>query len=245
MGAVREFKFIVGPETATLPTAGTPSLDTDLVTKLFGDTTYARRASWLESVQTVAAAKAITAAIRVDNQSLYIDDLAAYFTFDAASSDADDGTTILQPDAGTGRWIRRADRAAASGVSSFDKIVGSAADVTAGDATDSTIIAAIAAAVAGNSIFVLDSYVATENPSVDKQLHILGQGRGSKITGTLTVTSDGDDSLIEKLGISGKITLNSGSEGVIIDKMWSDLTVIGDAIEDNGAGNFIGTIILE
>jgi len=36
----RQFNFVSGVETAVLPTAGTPTVDTDLVTKAYGDANY-------------------------------------------------------------------------------------------------------------------------------------------------------------------------------------------------------------
>lgn len=41
MGGVREFIFVVGPETDTQPTAGTPTQSTDLTTKTFVESNFA------------------------------------------------------------------------------------------------------------------------------------------------------------------------------------------------------------
>lgn len=41
MGNTREYNFITGPETATLPTPGTPSADGDTISKGYGDANYA------------------------------------------------------------------------------------------------------------------------------------------------------------------------------------------------------------
>jgi len=40
--ATREYDFIVGPETDTLPTVGTPSLSADIMTLGFADTRYSK-----------------------------------------------------------------------------------------------------------------------------------------------------------------------------------------------------------
>jgi len=122
MGAIRQFDFVSGPETATLPSAGTPTLADDLITLGFADGRYAALSSWFDSQQTIAAVKAISVADRSNNQTLYLDDLSAYFAFDSASGAANDDVDVLEPDTGTGRWIRRADVTVPGGAGN-DKII--------------------------------------------------------------------------------------------------------------------------
>lgn len=103
MPATREYQFISGPETSTLPTAGTPSNDADTITKGYADDKYVQGG---DPVADVTALKAIAAADRTDNDVLFVDSLNTLFYFDSGSSATGDDLTVIAPDAGTGRWLR-------------------------------------------------------------------------------------------------------------------------------------------
>lgn len=95
----------------------------------------------------------------------------------------------------------------------WDFVVGSAGQVTSGAATHDTIAAAITAATAGDSIFILKGTHAG-GITVSKQLHIYGAGRGSIINGTVTFNSASDYSTINWVKIADTVTLNAGADGI-------------------------------
>jgi hypothetical protein len=104
----REYTFLTGIETSTAPTGGTPSASGDIITKGYADTTYALRRDWGYPVASYAALTAITTSgdnQRYDNQIRLVADQNEIWVFDAASSATPDGSTILAPDSGTGRWL--------------------------------------------------------------------------------------------------------------------------------------------
>lgn len=96
--ATREYQFIVGPETPSLPAVTDPSTDNDLLTKGYCDKTYTR------GVDAVATLKAVDT--RTDNQTVWVDALQAFFYFDSASSATGDDVQVITPTSGTGRWVR-------------------------------------------------------------------------------------------------------------------------------------------
>lgn len=106
MAQDREFKFVVGVETSTLPSATTPTVDDDLVTKGYADGQYAELASWQDSSADIATVKAIAAADRSDRMSVFIKSKAAYYYFDSGSAATGDDDLVLVPDVGTGRWLK-------------------------------------------------------------------------------------------------------------------------------------------
>lgn len=98
--ATRDYNFINGPETPTLPTATDPSSSADFMSKGYADKTYTR------GVADVASVKSIAAASRTDNETLWVDSLKAFFYFDSGSSAAGDDVNVITPTAGTGRWLK-------------------------------------------------------------------------------------------------------------------------------------------
>lgn len=121
----------------------------------------------------------------------------------------------------------------------FDRIVGSAAQVTAGQATDSTIAAAITAAPSGGRILLLPSYTGTENITIDKKLFIFGMGHASVITGTVTFTANADYSTLLNVRVTQNITLNTGADGIIVNNVFLAAT---RTFVDNGSGNLLTAI---
>jgi len=115
-------------------------------------------------------------------------------------------------------------------------VVGSAADVTAGIATTSSIATAITNSSAGGRILILPSYVGTESITVSKKLYISGLGNASVITGTVTFNSSSDSSYMTNLKVTDTITLDSGADSVQVDNIW---LASGKTFVDNGAGNYL------
>lgn len=102
MAKVREYQFVVGAETASIPTAGTPSADADTITKGYADKNYLQGRL---AVANVTALKAVGSSDRTDNMGAYVDSLNRLFFFDSASSATGDDVLVIQPSSGTGRWI--------------------------------------------------------------------------------------------------------------------------------------------
>jgi len=93
----------------------------------------------------------------------------------------------------------------------YDAIVGSAAQVTAGTATHSSLQAAHDAVVVGSNILVLNNVTLSGNTTLSKRLMISGKGPGSVLSGNLTVASGALGSIIKWLKVSGNVTFNSGA----------------------------------
>lgn len=106
MGATREYEFINGPETSTLPTVGTPTATEDIVNLGYADSHYVQGK---KSVADITALKAITntgSTARVDNDQVYVKSMKASYVFDSGASDTGNDDTIVTPTAGTGRWFK-------------------------------------------------------------------------------------------------------------------------------------------
>lgn len=101
----------------------------------------------------------------------------------------------------------------------FNYILGSAAQVTAGTATNSTFASITQAD--GDRILILPGYVTSESWTVTKKLYITGLGATSVITGSVTFATGSSNSLIEKCRITTGITVNSGVESVVsLPSVW-------------------------
>jgi len=120
----------------------------------------------------------------------------------------------------------------------FNIILGSASEVTAGEATHSTWAAAIAAASAGDRIKVLPGSW-TENVSVNKKLLIEGCGPSSILTGTITFTSAADYSVLSHIRATDTVTLDSGADGIIVSQIF---LAVNKSFTDNGSGNLLDAI---
>lgn len=126
-----------------------------------------------------------------------------------------------------------------SGTSGYEWTVGSAAQVTSGDATHSTWASAIAAASSGDSIKILKG-AWTENVSVNKQLNITGNGYGSNLTGSITFTSAAARSHLHNVRASDDITLDAGANLIKVDAVWLAAT---KTFIDNGTGNLLEAFV--
>lgn len=104
--ATRQYDFVSSIATGSAPSPSTPTNDTDVISKGYADDTYARRASWFDKSEDADAIRAILEADRADGQVVFNMGNNSFYRFDAASSAVDDGDTVLEPDAGTGRWLK-------------------------------------------------------------------------------------------------------------------------------------------
>ena len=104
--SIREYQFINGIETSTSPNPATPSADADAVTLGYTNSTYAKRSSYYDKQTSNANVKAISSADRSDGMVVFNTASNVWYRFDSGSSAADDGDSVLQPDSGTGRWLK-------------------------------------------------------------------------------------------------------------------------------------------
>lgn len=100
--ATREYSFVVGPETSTLPTTGTPSSSSDLITLGYADENYMQGGS---AVADITALKAVSAANRSDKDVRFVESINTLYRFDSGSAASGDDNLVVTPTAGTGRWL--------------------------------------------------------------------------------------------------------------------------------------------
>lgn len=157
------------------------------------------------------------------------------------------GTPTLVAPATTGNvltsngstWISQAPGGASTNQAIYSRIVGSASQVTAGLATDSTIAAAISAATAGTTIYILPNTTHTETITIAKQLGIVAGGYGCYLSGTWAFQAGSSYCSIKGLRISGNMTIDSGVTGIMAKEIWFDGT---STFVDN-SGNTIANIL--
>jgi hypothetical protein len=106
MARVREYQFVTGIETSTVPNPGTPSGANDTISLGYLE----NLSHWAAPAASYAAMRALTATGRKDNQRRIVDATQETWYFDAASTSVDDGATILTPDdaPASGRWLLQA-----------------------------------------------------------------------------------------------------------------------------------------
>ena len=105
--ATRQYNFLTGIETSTAPTAGDPTLTGDIMNLGFADRSYARRRDFGWTTADYTSLKAIGTTgddQRYDGQTREVLGTKELWTFDADSSATEDGSTVLAPTSGTGRW---------------------------------------------------------------------------------------------------------------------------------------------
>lgn len=104
--AIRQYDFLVSVETPNTPTVEDPTSGDGVVSSGYLDDRW----YWGSSVASYVAMRALTSTQRRDNQIRNVDVAATpeLWKFDAASTTADNGTTVLKPDdiliADPGRW---------------------------------------------------------------------------------------------------------------------------------------------
>jgi hypothetical protein len=218
MPRIREFEFVTGIETSEAPSVADPSSSGDLVTLGYADDHYTHKDEVWGTAATNAVIKAIPAADRADGQILYHIGVLAFYRFNSASAAADDGNTVLAPDVGTGRWLKQAVFASADDAR-VDKIypivLGSSAEVTAGNADYSDWASAHTAAATGDRIHLLkNAGFDTGTKVVTKRLLISGQGAGSVMDGDFQFSTGSEGSIIKDMTIDGDLIIDSGVTGI-------------------------------
>lgn len=126
--ATREYSFIVGPETSTLPTTGTPSASTDLITMGYADENYMQGGS---GVADITALKAVSAANRSDKDVRFVESTNTLYRFDSGSAASGDDNLVVTPTAGTGRWLILARNPMENSLSANDDATGANVTLTA------------------------------------------------------------------------------------------------------------------
>lgn len=104
--ARRQIDFIQSIETSTTPAPGTPSNDSDIISKGYADSQYAARSSWYDKQVDKNAIRAIASSDRFNGQVVFDYTDVLFYYFDSTSALADDDDLVLQPDSGTGRWLQ-------------------------------------------------------------------------------------------------------------------------------------------
>lgn len=117
----------------------------------------------------------------------------------------------------------------------YDAVVGSAAQVSAGQATHTSVQAAHDSAVSGARILVLQGTY-TENVSITKKISIEGKGNASSVVGNLTFGTGSSYSMVKWMRFSGNIVLNSGSNNIFLRECWQ---AINFTVSNNGTANSI------
>lgn len=219
--AIRKYDFVSGFETETLPTSGDPSGDSDLVNLGYANANYTSIFQVKGVAATNSAIKAIVLAARADNQIIFNVSNSAFYRYESSSVAADDADLVLQPNdlPASGRWLKTAVFASAADTrvdSLFEFIIGSAGQVSAGEATHSSFSSAQTAASNGDTITILPGTL-TENLTVSKKLFIEGRGPGAIIDGTVTFASGSNYSHFRDLKVTDDVTINSGIKGLYID----------------------------
>lgn len=100
---IRPYDFDVAVETSEQPGSTTPTDPDDLITKEYADSHYLPGGA---SVADTTALAAIDAAERFTGKAVVVESTKTLYIFDAASADTADGTRIVQPSSGSGRWFR-------------------------------------------------------------------------------------------------------------------------------------------
>lgn len=126
---LREYNFIVGPETSTVPTPTDPSDDGDTVNKGFADRSYTPRNQIYGVASNITAVKAIGLSSRFNEQIVYVASTNQWYEYSSASTASNDDDGVLQPAdlPASGRWIKTQQSGSVSAgviVEEFDAFVG-------------------------------------------------------------------------------------------------------------------------
>lgn len=119
-------------------------------------------------------------------------------------------------------------------INTYDCVVGTSSQVTAGHATHSTIASAITDCPANGTVFLLRG-AWTENVTISASINLLGSGYASSVTGNLSIVAT-DDAVVSGIRFSGNVTLDSTSDGNLVVECFVSNTSV---ITDNGTGNYI------
>ncbi len=220
MPRIREFEFVTGIETSEAPTTADPSSTGDLVTLGYADDHYTHKDEVWGSAATNAVVKAIPLADRFNNQILYNCAPLAFYKFNSSSVAADDADSVLIPDdaPASGRWLKQAVFASADDArvdEIFNVVLGSAAQVTAGNADFSSWASGHSAAVTGDRIHLLKHAGFDPGTKVaTKNLKVTGQGFGSVMQGDFQFSTGSQGSCIDDVCLSGNLIIDSGVTGI-------------------------------
>ncbi len=142
----------------------------------------------------------------------------------------------------TVNYVGTAGGASGSGNSSYTATVGSATDVSNGIAQYTSIQTALTALVSNAAILVLKSYTTVENVTVSgNKFTIEGQNAGTVITGNVIIDTNVQFTKMDKISVTGNVTLNAGTTNNDISNIWVSST---STVTDNGTSdnNFIVAI---
>jgi hypothetical protein len=98
-------------------------------------------------------------------------------------------------------------------------IVGTPAQVSAGMAGYSNLQGAISIASPGQRIALLRG-VFTGPITIDREVHIYGRGRGSEISGTITISSTGGGTSIKNCRLNGNTSIDTLAKNVVVCDNW-------------------------
>lgn len=120
-------------------------------------------------------------------------------------------------------------------VSIYDAIVGNATQVASGQATHTSLTAALAAVPnPGGRIFILN-YTSTETVNIAQNVYIEGRGFQSVISGNITFASGSSYGVFKNVQVNGSVVFNAGTTAIFFTENW--LTT-GMTVTDNGTGNY-------
>jgi len=116
--------------------------------------------------------------------------------------------------------------------------VGSLSQVQNGTADYDSITTAIINAIDGDMIIVKSgSYI--ENITINKNIHIIGEGHGTVIQGNLSFNSTRNGCSIIGLKVTGQISFVAGSKNCIMNDCWVSIT---GSVLDNGTNNIYSVL---
>lgn len=136
MGAVRQYDFIVGPETSELPDIGVPTDDSDLISKGYADLHYVQGSA---SVANVTALAALDSSDRSTGDLVFVRAEKTLYHYDASASDSADGDLIVEPTDTTGRWFKVQIRPKATGSTASPTVITAVGGITPANAVDEII----------------------------------------------------------------------------------------------------------
>lgn len=118
--ATRQYNFIVGPETSTTPSGAAPTAADDLMTLDYAQNRF--NAGRLP-VADIAALKALSDSgtyPRQGGELVSVESTNTLYLFDEDSVEVGDDNNVVQPNSGSGRWLKVAQTATAAAASGAD-----------------------------------------------------------------------------------------------------------------------------
>lgn len=112
----------------------------------------------------------------------------------------------------------------------FNVVMGSAAQVTAGTATNSTFAGYTQAD--GDRVLILPGYATNEAVSITKKLYIQGLGNTSQILGAITLNTGASYTRMSGFRTTNNLTIASGVVGCYVNEVWFSGT--NTFVDNNG-----------